>query len=63
LDFQISPVLTTATVNGVQKNVVIGSGKTGYVIALNLQDWGTVRLSGKNQDVRSRHWYSFCDYL
>ena len=37
LDFQISPILTTATVNGMQRNVVIGSGKTGYVVAFDAQ--------------------------
>lgn len=34
-DFQASPILTTATVKGVQKQVVIGSGKLGYVVAFD----------------------------
>lgn len=34
-DFEASPILTTATVNGVQRKVVIGSGKLGYVVAFD----------------------------
>jgi outer membrane protein assembly factor BamB len=34
-DFEASPILTTATVKGVQKQVVIGSGKLGYVVAFD----------------------------
>jgi glucose dehydrogenase len=36
-DFESSPILTTVTVKGVQKKVVIGSGKLGYVVAFDVQ--------------------------
>lgn len=36
-DFETSPILTTATVHGVQKQVVIGSGKLGSVVAFDAQ--------------------------
>jgi glucose dehydrogenase len=36
-DFETSPILTTATVQGVERQVVIGSGKLGYVVAFNTQ--------------------------
>jgi len=36
-DFEASPILTTATVKGVQKQVVIGAGKLGYVVAFDAQ--------------------------
>jgi outer membrane protein assembly factor BamB/plastocyanin len=36
-DFADSPILTTATVNGAQKKVVIGAGKPGYVVAFDAQ--------------------------
>ncbi len=35
LDFQISPVLTTATIGGVKQDIVIGAGKLGRVYAFN----------------------------
>lgn len=35
LDNQLSPVLTTANINGEDQNIVITSGKHGYVVALN----------------------------
>ncbi len=35
LDFQSSPILTTATINGKQTNIVIGSGKIGKVYAFD----------------------------
>jgi outer membrane protein assembly factor BamB len=34
-DFQISPILATANVSGVEENIVIGAGKLGDVIAFN----------------------------
>lgn len=34
-DFEASPILTTATVKGMQKQVVIGSGKLGSVVAFD----------------------------
>ncbi len=35
LDFQMSPILTKATINGQQRDVVIGGGKGGYVVAFD----------------------------
>ncbi len=35
LDFQSSPILTQATIDGADREVVIGSGKVGYVYALD----------------------------
>jgi len=40
-DFQISPILTTANVGGVDQNIVIGAGKLGNVIAFN-RDTGAI---------------------
>jgi glucose dehydrogenase/plastocyanin len=34
-DFQISPILTTATMGGSSRKIVIGAGKGGYVIAFD----------------------------
>jgi outer membrane protein assembly factor BamB len=34
-DFQISPILTTATTGGSSRKIVIGAGKGGYVIAFD----------------------------
>ena len=36
-DFETSPILTTATVQGVERQVVIGSGKLGSVVAFDAQ--------------------------
>ncbi|HLW00212.1 MAG TPA: PQQ-binding-like beta-propeller repeat protein [Ktedonobacterales bacterium] len=36
-DFQASPILTTAMVQGVERQVVIGSGKLGSVVAFDAQ--------------------------
>jgi glucose dehydrogenase len=36
-DFEASPILTTATVNGTPQPVVIGAGKAGEVVAFNAQ--------------------------
>jgi outer membrane protein assembly factor BamB/plastocyanin len=35
LDFQMSPILTSATINGQQRDIVIGGGKGGYVVAFD----------------------------
>jgi len=35
LDFQSSPILTTANINGIQQDIAIGSGKVGRVVAFN----------------------------
>jgi outer membrane protein assembly factor BamB len=34
-DFQISPILTSATISGKQQDIVIGAGKGGRVVAFN----------------------------
>ena len=36
-DFETSPILTTATINGAQKKIVIGAGKLGYTVAFDAQ--------------------------
>ncbi len=40
-DFQISPILATANVSGVEQNIVIGAGKLGDVLAFN-RDTGAI---------------------
>jgi len=35
LDFQESPILTSANINGIQQDIVIGAGKVGRVVAFN----------------------------
>jgi outer membrane protein assembly factor BamB len=56
-DFEASPILTTATVNGAQRKVVIGAGKTGYVIAFDAQTgqqlWKTSVGKHENDQVQS----------
>jgi outer membrane protein assembly factor BamB len=37
LDFQVSPILTSAKISGVQQDIVIGAGKVGRVVAFNRQ--------------------------
>lgn len=55
-DFEASPILTTAAVNGVQKHVVIGSGKLGYVVAFDAQTgvplWKTPVGQHKNDETQ-----------
>ena len=51
-DFQISPVLASATVNGTTQDIVIGAGKLGNVVAFN-RNTGAVLWStpvGKHQN-------------
>jgi outer membrane protein assembly factor BamB/plastocyanin len=36
-DFQISPILATATIGGSSRDIVIGSGKLGHVVAFDRQ--------------------------
>jgi outer membrane protein assembly factor BamB/plastocyanin len=36
-DFQISPILATASVGGSSRQIVVGAGKSGYVIAFDRQ--------------------------
>jgi outer membrane protein assembly factor BamB/plastocyanin len=54
-DFQDAPILASATINGQQKQVVIGSGKTGYVIAFDpasgQQLWKTAVGTHQNDDL------------
>ncbi len=56
-DFEASPILTTATVNGAQKKVVIGAGKAGYVVAFDAQTgdvlWKTSVGKHQNDQVQS----------
>ena len=56
-DFEASPILTTATVKGVQKQVVIGSGKLGYVVAFDAhtgqQVWKTSVGQHQNDEVQN----------
>ncbi len=56
-DFADSPILTTATVNGAQKKVVIGAGKPGYVVAFDAQTgdvlWKTSVGKHQNDQVQS----------
>jgi glucose dehydrogenase len=42
LDFQATPILTTATIDGKETTLAIGSGKAGYVIAANAETGGVV---------------------
>lgn len=41
-DFQISPILVSAMIEGAQKDLVIGAGKMGQVVAFNEADGKTV---------------------
>jgi outer membrane protein assembly factor BamB len=52
LDFQLSPILASAKINGVQQDIVIGAGKVGRVVAFNRQtgaiQW--IAFVGKHQN-------------
>jgi outer membrane protein assembly factor BamB len=52
LDFQCSPILASANINGKQQDIVIGAGKVGRVVAFNRQSgailWET--FVGKHQN-------------
>jgi glucose dehydrogenase len=57
-DFEASPILTTAAVDGIQRQVVIGAGKEGDVVSFDAQTgavlWKTavgLHLNDANQDV------------
>ncbi|HEY7358056.1 MAG TPA: PQQ-binding-like beta-propeller repeat protein [Ktedonobacterales bacterium] len=56
-DFQASPILTTATVQGVKQQVVIGSGKLGYVVAFDAHTgqplWKTAVGQHQNDDTQT----------
>lgn len=55
LDFQCSPILTTATINGVTQDIVIGGGKAGRVVAFNRQTgsilWETIVGTHQNDQL------------
>jgi glucose dehydrogenase len=55
-DFETSPILTTATVNGAQKKIVIGAGKLGYAVAFDAQTgdilWKTSVGKHQNDDTQ-----------
>ena len=52
LDFQLSPILTSAKINGIQQDIVIGGGKVGRVVAFNRQTGAIlwVAFVGKHQN-------------
>jgi outer membrane protein assembly factor BamB len=56
LDFQISPVLGTATVDGEERDIVIGAGKLGRVVALERETgevvWDTPVGIHQNDELR-----------
>lgn len=56
LDFQISPILTSATINGLRKDIVIGSGKLGKVYAFDVNTgeiyWQTPVGQHQNDDLK-----------
>jgi outer membrane protein assembly factor BamB/plastocyanin len=56
LDNQLSPVLTTASINGTEMKIVIGSGKHGYVVAANQETgeelWRTAVGQHQNDDLQ-----------
>jgi glucose dehydrogenase/plastocyanin len=56
-DFQASPILTTATIDGSSRDVVIGSGKLGHVIAFDRQTgdqlWDTPVGLHRNDDLKT----------
>ncbi len=55
-DFETSPILTTATINGAQKKIVIGAGKLGYAVAFDAQTgdilWKTSVGKHQNDDTQ-----------
>jgi outer membrane protein assembly factor BamB len=56
-DFQSSPILTTATIGGTSRDIVIGSGKLGRVVAFDRQTgmelWNTPVGLHSNDDVKA----------
>ncbi|MBE2270620.1 MAG: PQQ-binding-like beta-propeller repeat protein [Anaerolinea sp.] len=57
LDLQISPILATVTIGGIARNVVIASGKLGYIIAMDRETgatlWNTPVGIHQNDDIES----------
>jgi outer membrane protein assembly factor BamB len=56
-DFQSSPILTTATIGGASRDIVIGSGKLGHVVAFDRQTgeqlWNTPVGLHRNDDLKT----------
>jgi outer membrane protein assembly factor BamB/plastocyanin len=56
-DFQVSPILATATIGGSSRDIVIGSGKLGHVVAFDRQTgeelWNTPVGLHRNDDLTS----------
>ncbi len=56
LDFQISPILATATINGASHDLVIGAGKLGRVVAFDRKSgdilWNTPVGMHQNDDLQ-----------
>jgi len=56
-DFQSSPILTTATIGGASRDIVIGSGKLGRVVAFDRQTgeelWNTPVGLHRNDDLKT----------
>ena len=42
LDFHLSPILTTVTINGAERDVVIGAGKLGRILAFDRETGETI---------------------
>jgi glucose dehydrogenase/plastocyanin len=56
-DFQSSPILATATIGGAPRDIVIGSGKLGHVVAFDRQTgeelWDTPVGLHRNDDLKT----------
>lgn len=56
LDNQLSPILTTVTIDGTEQPIAIASGKHGYVVAFNQETgeeyWRTAVGQHKNDDLQ-----------
>lgn len=55
LDYQNTPVLATVEINGVSRDVVIGSGKNGYIVCVDRETgnlyWKTIVGKQQNADL------------
>ena len=67
LDNQLSPVLTTANINGEDQKIVITSGKHGYVVAFNQETgeeyWRTAVGQHQNDDLQELPEEEFVEVL
>jgi len=56
-DFQSSPILATATIGGASRDIVVGSGKLGHVVAFDRQTgeqlWNTPVGLHRNDDLKA----------